>query len=168
MWISVGAGVVGVLAVLGWVGATQPANRPFVGAAAVLIVVGGVALVGRRTWLDRSRGTVAREVCFVPRAPVAWADATKVAFTNNRAGQVHLEVRGAGRSTSLFIPLVAVDVGGDRSQEPGFLRVLADEVESWAPQRSGIVRELRGQADHLAAGGEVRASPLARRLVARR
>lgn len=88
-------------------------------------------------------------------------------MTSNRAGQVHLEVSGAGRSGVLFLPLVAVDVGGDRSRAPEFLRLLADQVESWSPQRSGIVRELRGQADHLAAGGAVRSSPLARRLAAR-
>lgn len=164
MWLSVAAAVVGAVVVLGWVGATQPDNLPFVIVVAVLLVLAGVALAGRRTWLDRAHGTVVREVLFVPRGPVAWADAEKVAFTDNRAGQLLLEVRGAGRRTSLFVPLLAVDLGGDRSQDPVFLRVLAEQVETWAPQRTPVVEQLRAQADHVAGGGDVRSSPLARRL----
>ncbi|MBA2954695.1 hypothetical protein GON03_10200 [Nocardioides sp. MAH-18] len=166
MWLAVGAAVVGVVAVLAWVGATQPENLPFVVAAAVLVVLGVVALVGRRTWLDVQHGTVVRETCFVPRGPVGWADAERVAFVNNRAGQVLLEVRGAGRRSSLYLPLVAVDVGGDRSQDPAFLRTLADQVERWAPRRDSVVAGLRAQAEHGESGGSVRTSPLARRYLA--
>jgi hypothetical protein len=167
MWLSVAAAVLGVGVVLGWVGATQPDNRGFVAVGVVLLVLGVTALLGRRTWLDLAHGTVAREVLFVPRGAVGWADATTVAFTDNRAGQVQLEVRGAGRRTSIYLPLVAVDVGGDRGQDPAFLRLLAAQVETWAPHRSAVVDRLRAQAEHLAAGGEVRSSPLARRLGSR-
>lgn len=167
MWLAVAATVVGVVVVLAWVFATQPENRPFVVVAAVLVVLGVVALLGRRTWIDTGSGEVVRTTFFVRRAAVAWADADQVRFTGNRAGQLLLEVRGAGRRTSIHLPLVAVDAGGDRTQDPAFLRLLADQLETWAPQRRAVVDGLRGQADHVAAGGSVRESPLARRYLAR-
>jgi hypothetical protein len=79
----------------------------------------------------------------------------------NHAGQLMLEVRGAGRRASLHLPLVAVDLGGDRSQPPEVLRALAGQIEAWAPERGSVARQLRAQADHLAGGGGVRESPLA-------
>lgn len=168
MWLSVAAALVGVVIVLGYVGATQPDNLPFVVVVAVLAVLGLVGLLGRRAWVDRTRGAVVRETFFVPRGPVAWADAERVAFTKNHAGVLLLEVRGVGRRTSLHLPVLAVDIGGDRCQDAGFLRLLADEIERWAPARASVVEQLRAQADHQAAGGDVRSSPLARRLGARR
>jgi hypothetical protein len=150
-----------------WVFATQPENRPFVVGAAVLVCLGVVALLGRRTWLDTGSGEVVRTSFFVRRTAITWADADQVRFTNNRAGQLLLEVRGAGRRSSAYLPLVAVDLGGDRSQDPGFLRLLADQVETWAPQRRTVVEGLRAQAQHLDGGGAVRESPLARRYLAR-
>ena len=76
-------------------------------------------------------------------------------------------MRGEGRRTSTYLPLVAVDLGGDRSQPPEFLRVLADQIERWAPERGAVVKLLRAQADHVAAGGDVRESPVARAHLAR-
>lgn len=168
MWLSVAAAVVGVVVVLGWVGATQPANRPFVAVAAVLLVVAAVGLLGRRTWLDPARGTVVRQVFFVFRAPVAWSEATRVAFTDNRAGQLLLEVRGPSRRSPIHLPLLAIDLGGDRGQAPAFLRLLAGQLETWAPERAEVARSLRAQADHVEGGGDLRSSPLARRLGGRR
>ena len=166
MWISLAAALVGLAGVAAWVWATQPANRPFmlVGTAVLVVLLG--ALIARRTWLDPQRGQVVREVLLVWRRPVAWADAERVRLTNNRGGQLLLEVRGADRRTSIYLPLVAVDLGGDRSQAPELLRLLADQVETWAPTRSAVVSALRAQADHLAGGGSVRESPLARRYLA--
>ena len=61
----------------------------------------------------------------------------------------------------------AQDLGGDRSQSPEFLRVLADQVERWSPERGAVVKLLRAQADHVVAGGDVRESPVARAHLAR-
>jgi len=166
MWLSVAAGVVGLVGVAAWVWATRPANRSSVVTGTVVLVVLLVVLVARRTWLDPQRGQVVREVLFVWRRPVAWADAERVRLSSNRGGQLLLEVRGADRRTSIYLPLVAVDLGGDRSQAPELLRLLADQVETWAPTRSAVVSALRAQADHLAGGGSVRESPLARRYLA--
>ncbi|MFC6345553.1 hypothetical protein ACFP8W_26440, partial [Nocardioides hankookensis] len=94
------------------------------------------------------------------------ADADRVRVRSNRSGQAVLEVRGAGARTSLYLPLVALDLGGDRCQSAPFLRTVADEIDRWAPGRSGVVRTLRDQAEHLEQGGTVSDSPLALRYLA--
>ncbi|MBA3782374.1 MAG: hypothetical protein H0X12_11060 [Nocardioides sp.] len=168
MWLSVVAAGAGVVGVVAWALLTQPlANQvaAFVLAVVLVGLIGGLAT--RRTWLDPSSGLLVREVAFVWRRPLAWSDATVLRPRDNHAGQVMLEVRGAGRRTSTYLPLLAVDAGGDRSQPPGFLRVLADQIEVWAPSRGAVVKVLHAQADHLETGGAVRDSPLARAYLAR-
>ena len=133
-----------------------------------VLLLGALVLPGPAPHLaGHARGLLVREVLFLLRRPAAWADAEVVRFTANRAGQVMLEVRGAGRRTSTYVPLAAVDLGGDRSQSPKFLRLLADQIEAWAPQRATVVKKLRAQAEHAEAGGGVRESPLARAHLAR-
>lgn len=165
-WLALAAAVVAVPAVVGWAFATQPAGNRVAALVLAVAFAGFVAWVGlRRTWLDTRRGLVVHENLLVLRRSTAWADAETVRFTPNRAGQVLLEVRGSGRPT--YLPLVAVDVGGDRCQPPGVLRLLADQVETWAPSRTAVVRGLRAQAAHVEGGGDVRESPLARAHLAR-
>jgi hypothetical protein len=65
------------------------------------------------------------------------------------------------------VALVAVDHGGDRCQPPELLRALADQIERWAPHRGAVVKLLRARADHVAAGGPVWQSPVARAHLAR-
>lgn len=162
MWVSGIVALVSIPAVAVWGLLTQPLVNQVagvVGCAVVLIFLG--VLILRWTWLDTDRGLVVRSICGVWSRPVAWAEASQVRIRSNNAGQALLEVRGAGRRTSTYLPLVAVDMGGDRSQSPEFLSALADEIERWAPQRVGVVKQLRAQAEHMASGGAVRESPLA-------
>lgn len=162
-WLSAAATALAVPAAMVWAVLTRPPGYSVAGmvmAVGVIVFLGG--LIARRTWLDPVRGELVREVWGVWKRPVAWADAQVVRVRGNRGGQALLEVRGAGRRTSTYLPLVAVDLGGDRSQSPEFLRVLADQIEAWAPQFGAVVRSLRAQADHMASGGTVRESPLAR------
>lgn len=168
MWLSVGAAVVAAVGVVVWALLTQPLVNQVSG----VLVFGFLAsvlgfLIGRRTWLDPASGVVGRDVCGLFPRTTSWAGAQRVQVGSNRGGQALLEVRGVGRRTSVYLPLVAVDPGGDRSQQPDFLRLLADQVETWAPQRRAVVAALRAQADHLASGGSVRESPVARRYLAR-
>jgi hypothetical protein len=169
MWLSILAALVGGLAVVVWGVVTQPPTNQ-VAALVVLLVVGGLVafLTGRRTWLDTRTGDVGRDVwgLFPRRTP--WAGADRLRVTPNRGGAALLELRGSGHRTSIYFPLVAVDTGGDRSQDPHFLRLLAGQIETWAPERSAVIDGLRAQADHLESGGSVRESPLARRYLARR
>lgn len=163
MWLSAAATALAVPAVVIWAFLTQSAaNRVAAVVVAVLLVAVVGGLVARRTWLDPVRGELVREVWGVWKRPVVWADAEVVRVRSNHGGQALLEVRGGGRRTSTYVPLVAVDLGGDRSQSPDFLRTLAEQIETWAPQFGTVVRALRAQADHVASGGTVRESPLAR------
>lgn len=169
MWVSCVATALAVPAVMVWGFLTQPVENQVAGTVLLVIAVGVIGgLIARRTWLDPVRGELVREVWGVWKRPVAWADAQIVRVRNNHGGQALLEVRGAGRRTSTYLPLVAVDLGGDRSQPPDFLRTLADQIEAWAPQFGAVVRVLRAQADHLETGGGVRDSPLVLTHLARR
>ena len=169
MWLSVAAAALSIPAVLVWAFVTQPAGNQVAGVVFCVVILAVLgALVLRRTWLDVERGLLVRELLGVVRRPAAWVDASVVRVRSNRGGQALLEVRASGRRTSTYIPLVAVDLGGDRSQSPEFLGVLADQIEHWSPQRVALVNALRAQAGHLAAGGSVRDSPLARAHLARR
>jgi hypothetical protein len=162
MWLSVVVAAVGVPAIVVWAFLTQPVGNRVAAVVVGVIFVGFVVfLMTRRTWLDPDRGLLVREVAGVWRRSVAWSDASELRVRSS-GGQAMLEVRGAGRRTSAYLPLVAVDLGGDRSLPPEFLRTLADQVERWAPHRSAVIKQLRAQADHVAAGGTVRDSPVAR------
>ena len=161
MWLSAGVAAAGLVGVVVWALLTQPLVNQV---CAVVLAVGLVLvlgfLIGRRTWIDTEVGVVGRDVWGLFPRTAAWAGADRVRVISTRGGQALLEVRGSGGRTSLHLPLVAVDLGGDRSQDPALLRVLADQVETWAPERRAVVDRLRAQADHLESGGAVRASPL--------
>ena len=168
MWFSAIAAAVAIPAVVVWALLTQPVENQVaavVVGALLLAFLGG--MVFRTTSLDTERGLVVRTVCGVWQRSVAWADASVVRVRGNNAGQALLEVRGAGRRTSTYLPLVAADLGGDRTQSPELLRLLADQVERWSPERGAVVKLLRAQADHVATGGDVRESPVARAHLAR-
>lgn len=163
MWFAVAVAAVGVPAVIAWALVTQPlANQ--VAAVVLGVVVLGVllVLVSRRTWLDTSGGALVRSTAGLSGRGVAWSEAEVLGIRSNNAGQALLEVRGAGRRTSAYVPLVAVDLGGDRSQSPEFLRTLADQLEQWAPRQGAVTKVLRAQAEYVSGGGSVRESPIAR------
>jgi hypothetical protein len=163
MWVAVAAAVVAVAAVLVWALLTQPAGNKVAALVAVVVLVLVLGfLAGRRTFLDIGVGAVGRDVWGLWPRRTRWAEAGVVRIRSNNAGQALLEVRSTGHGTSIHLPLVAVDLGGDRSQSPEFLRTLADQIETWGPERGAVVRSLRAQADHVESGGVVRESPLAR------
>jgi hypothetical protein len=165
MWVAGGVAVLGVVAVSVYFALDSATRVPAIVVGALLLLGLGI-LLSRRTWLDTVNGRVVRETARVYRREVPWAEARTVGVRSNNAGQALLQVQG-GRG-SAWIPLVAVDVGGDRTQKPEFLELLADEVERWAPERGAVVKQLRAQAAHVVAGGAVRDSPIARAHLARR
>jgi len=169
MWVSAIVGALSIPAVVVWALITQPVTNQVAAVVFGAVMIGFfVPLIYRSTSLDTERGLVVRTICGVWDRPVAWAGASTVRIRNNNAGQALLEVRRQGRRTSTYLPLVAVDLGGDRSQSPEFLRTLADQIELWAPERGAVVKQLRAQAEHVAAGGTVRESPVALAHLARR
>lgn len=164
-WVSLAVAVLGVLAVVGYYSLDSATRVPAI-VVGVLLLGFFAVLLSRRTWIDTVQGRVVRETARVHRREVPWADARAVKVRSNNGGQALLQVQGSRGSA--WIPLVAVDLGGDRTQQPHFLELLADEVERWAPERGAVVKQLRAQARHVAAGGSVRESPIALAHLARR
>jgi hypothetical protein len=165
MWWSMAVAVVGMVAVVGYFSLDGSTRVPAI-LVGVLLLGSLAVLLSRRTWLDTDNGRVVRETARVYRREVPWAEARTVRVRSNNGGQALLQVQGGGGSA--WIPLVAVDLGGDRTQPPQFLELLADEVERWASDRGAVVKQLRAQAAHVASGGAVRESPIARAHLARR
>ena len=162
-WLAVVAALLTVPGVVVWAFLTQPpANRVAAVVIAAVLAALFAVLVLRRTSLDTTHGLLLRRICGVWNRRVTWAEADVLRIRSNHAGQALLEVRATGDRTALHVPLVAVDVGGDRSQPAEFLRVLAAQIERWAPRHQAVIGALAAQADHLDAGGGVRESPLAR------
>ncbi|WP_110181161.1 hypothetical protein [Nocardioides solisilvae] len=160
MWVSMVCGVLAVPGVLVWAWLTQARSDAVIGTAGcLLLVLVLVPLVARGHALDTARGELVRILASRPVRRVPWAGA-EVATLHNGGGAVQLRVRPPGRAAT-YLPLAAADLGGERSQDPGFLRLLADEVERWGGHE-GVAAVLRAQAEHVAAGGPVLASPLAR------
>jgi hypothetical protein len=162
LWLSVAAAVVGAVAVAGWGLATQTGtNRVMAALIGVAILVVLVVVVWRRTWVDTAHGTISQSVVGVRTRRVAWAEASTIDLERNRAGQLALRVVGDG---TIRATVLAVGAGGDRSMDPDQLRMLADQVATWAPERSRVADALRAQAEFVDQGGAPRESPLARRL----
>ena len=162
-WLAFGGTVVAVLAMAGWAVATETGvNQVMAGLVVGATVVAVAAVVWRRTWLDTGDGTLHHRVAFLPERRVAWAQATTVDLERNRAGQLALRARG--ERATVRVTLLAIDTGGDRSADAELLRLLAGEVDRWAPGRQRLTARLRAQADHVDAGGAPRESPLARHL----
>jgi hypothetical protein len=157
MWWSVAGGVLAVPAVGAWAWATRPELRPAVALGVPILLLVWAAVFWRRTWLDRARGDVVREVLGVWRRRTSLASATVVRVRDNGARQVVLEVRGAG--SRAFLPLLADDLGGLRAQPAEVLAALATEVERWAPEHPRAAAQLRAQSEHLRAGGGPADSP---------
>lgn len=163
MWLSGLATLVGGVGVVVWGLVTRDGlDLVIAGLLAVLLCVGAAFVVWRRVWVDTGAGTISRSFVGVLTRTVAWAEASVVDLETTVARQLNLRVKGP--AGTIRATLVAADLGGDRSIEPGQLRLLADEIERWAPEGDRVVTAPRAQAEPLEAGGDVRESPLAQRL----
>lgn len=163
MIASLVATLVGAVVVVGWGLVTQTGvNRAMAMIVGLLLVVSVAMIALRRTWVDTDAGTISRRIIGLPTRTVTWADATVVDLQPNRGGQLNLRVEGS--SGTIVAAVLAVDPGRDRSMEPDQLRLLAAELERWAPGRARLTEALRAQADHVEAGGSIRESPFARRI----
>lgn len=162
MWAAVGASVLAAIGIAAWGLATQQGtNRVMAALIATLVPSFIAAAAWRRTWIDRTKGTINQSVMGIRVRSIAWADATTIALEPNRAGQVALRISA---NSTVRLTLLAVDLGGPRAMPPQTLRLLAAEVARWTASRERLVAALRGQADFLADGGAVTESPLARHI----
>lgn len=149
-----------VLVVTGWTALTQPESR--VGVAVALVVLGVVALVVRRTSasLDLDAGVlVTRRLGLRRRVPLVPGTHTALVPDGSGTLLLALRPRDAARES---VQVLAVTDTLVASQPAEVLTALADALEQHVgPATRGVVHALRGQADHVAAGGTPQMSPLA-------
>lgn len=155
---------VGTLAVL-VVGAVvlavvNPAKAPLAVGVAVVALLLAVAAGSSRRWLEPERGRVTSEWLWVRSRSVDLADARDVRLVDNRGGGLNLTVRPA-RGRAMLVPVLLLSDYVERSQTPSMLRLLAEQVERFAPEPGEVPDQLRRQAEHLDAGGSAVDSPLA-------
>jgi hypothetical protein len=143
--------------VLGWVALTQPGNRWAVAVATVLLGLATVRALARRIWLEPATGAVVRTSLRV-RHRVELGSARSIRFVDSRGGTLLLAVTD-GRT--LYLPLLIHTSYVHRSQRPPILRLLAEQIDTWAPEARAVAAQLRGQADYLDANGPLDRSPLA-------
>ncbi len=127
-----------------------------------LLLLGLAMIVVRRTWVDTDAGTISRRIFAWPTRTVSWSEAEVVDLQRNHGGQLNLRVKGS--SGTILASVLALDAGGERAMQSDQLRLLAEEIERWAPAHSALAGEFRAQAEHVDAGGGARTSPLAERL----
>ena len=160
--LTLAGSAVAVSAVAVWSWITEPANRAWVMVLVVFMVGLSVVLGSRRTWLDTAGGGVVRGRLGL-RWTTRWDDLRVLRFRDNTLGVVFLQARGRGHLRSAWIPVAGADRIGPRAQPPVFLRLLAAELERWAPEQTSVAAELHQQADHLERQGPILDSPLLRR-----
>ncbi len=160
-WRWVVATGVAVVVVCGWVAVTQPENRVWVAVVLPLLVGWMVVLGWTSASLDPATGVLVTRRCRVPRR-VALAPGTTVALVPNGAGALLLALRPRGARRRTYLTVLALTDYVEASQSPHVLTQLADTLERHCGGGArGVVRALREQAAHVAAGGTPRTSPLA-------
>lgn len=154
------ATLVAVLVGCAFVFVTQPQNRWAVLAFLPIAVVFVAFLLVRSTWVETATGTVVqRTLLGSRRASLAAAD--QLQLTTNRGGGLLLQIRRRGSRQTVYLPVLALTDYVRRSQAPATLRALAGQIETFAPQRKQVAKQLIRQAEHLEAGGSAGDSPLA-------
>lgn len=153
---------VAVLVIFTVVFITQPDNRVFVLVVGPLFALYVIALSWRSIWLEPAEGALLMVRWRVYHRRVPLGPGTQIALVPNRAGELLLGARPPSVRRRLYVPILALTVYVERSQDPAVLRLLADTL-----QRHGtgggptVVRQLRAQAEYIEAGGHPRTSPLA-------
>lgn len=135
-----------------------------VGVVVLLVVIVLIALALSRTalWIDPETGTLTRTRHGRATRRVQIQPSASTTLVPNGGGGLLLAIRPAGGRRRFFVPVLALTEHVERSQSPQVLRLLADTLER---HRGGgsrvVVLALRGQAEHVEAGGSARTSPLA-------
>lgn len=162
VWL--GSTVVVTLAVVAYLAVTQPQNRWAAAVVLVLLALGVAFAVSDTRSLDVTEGAVESSRLWLLRRRVALGPTTNVRLVTNRAGGLLLAVQPrGGRAT--FVQVLLLSDYVERSLPADLLRLLADAVVSHeAAGGTRVAADLRAQADHVAAGGSARTSPLAARV----
>lgn len=149
-----------LLAVLGYLWVTQPANRWAAAVVLPVVLVAVLAVTGSRQWLDPGARTIAWQRFWVLRATVATSEVTGVGLVSNHAGGVLLSLRAGHRRRHLPVLLLSQYVRA--SQSPEICLAMAELVES-TPDPGTVPDQLRAQARSIEAGAPPERSFLANR-----
>ena len=154
-----GATVVAVVVVLVGLVVLQPAYAVPALVVGVLLAAAVVFLVSGRQTFDPASGEVVSQRLWLRRS-VGLDRLRTVALVDNRAGGLNLTLTpDSGRA--LLVPVLLLSDYVQRSQEPGLLRLLADQLEQRSSASGKVPGRLRRQAEHLEHGGTAADSPLA-------
>ncbi len=154
------ATLLAVLAGAGFVFATQPQNRWAVLALLPVVALLAAFVAIRSAWVETGPGRVVTRTLLGSRT-VSLAEADQLQLITNRGGGLHLQVRERGSRRATYLPVLALTDYVQRSQDPAVLRALAEQIDTWAPQRKSVAKQLLRQAEHLEKGGSAQDSPLA-------
>lgn len=160
-WAWVWGTLLAILAVAGYVAATQPQNRWAVAVVTPLIVLFGVALVVSRTWLDTAEGVLVHQRLrmFTRRVPL---EGGKVALVTNNGGTLLLDVRAAGGRPRMYVSVLGLTDYIEESLPAPLLETLADQLDTHRiAGGASVAKQLRKQAEFIANGGHPTKSPLA-------
>lgn len=155
---------VAVLAVTGYTVLTEPVNLAWVGLALALVFSPVLLVVTRRLWVDPVAGTVGYTLLGFWRLQVTLSPELPVAMVDSGTGCLQLSLARFPRR--IFVPLLALTVYDQSTQRPEILRLLAEQLDRRVPDKRELIERLRRQADHVASGGRLDASPLAALVVA--
>jgi hypothetical protein len=155
LWVGGTGGV--LLGVIIYLWIAQPGNRWATALGAAGLLGAALWLISLRTWVEPATGTVVRESFWTRRRRAGLASASSVSLVNNRGGALLLGVR---HRRTMYVEILTLTGHVQRSQSPGVLRFLADQIDSHAPRAKRVAAQLRDQADFIARGGAAAQSPL--------
>lgn len=162
LWVAIWSVFVGLPVIGGWVWLTDPANRPWI---PLLLPFAYLFLVGMTMRVELSTDPPA----LTWRSPLAFWRSTaplgpRATVQLRGAGStVSVHARPDGRRFGVSVDVLAATEYVRRSRDPEELEALAEAVRG---ARGGheVARQLRAQAAHVRAGGDVESSPLAKHL----
>jgi len=162
VWL--GTTVLVTLAVVGYLAVTQPQNRWAAAVVLVLLALGVAFGLSDTRTVDVEGGAIESSRLWFLRRRVALGPTTNVRLVTNRAGGLLLAAQPQG-GRAVLVPVLLLSDYVERSLPADLLRTLADVVVAHeAAGGARVAADLRAQADHVAAGGSARTSPLAARV----
>lgn len=164
LWAALWFVVLALPVIAAWVWITDPGNLPW---TLLLVPFGYLALVGMTMRVELTTDPPA----LTWRSPLAFwrsiapLDCRTAVQLRGAGSTVSLHARADGRRFGVAVDVLAATEYVQRSRDPEQLETLAEAVRS-SGARGGheVARQLRAQAAHVRAGGDVASSPLAKYL----
>ncbi|MFC5997121.1 hypothetical protein ACFP6A_00035 [Quadrisphaera sp. GCM10027208] len=162
LWLTLWLLAVAMLAIEAWVWATDPDNRPWAPLILPFMYVLGVGMTMRVELTTDPPALTWRSPLAFWRSTAPLGPRTTVQL-RGAGSTVSVHARADGRRFGVSVDVLAATEYVRRSRDPEELEALAKAVRG---ARGGheVARQLRAQAAHVRAGGDVQSSPLAKHL----